>query len=642
MNPQAYISHFKELLDIERKEDLHQYREQVLKRSLQERQEKGLSWYPVHVKRVDVGLGEKLVLSLQRSPHPKPHAFQSGAAVVVFGMLSNQETGRTSGVVTKVHKDQMTVALGIEHLPDWLRESKLGIDLDFDDRTYKEMAAALDQLQEPKDHQRLGELRDTLLGQRTPEFHVWEGRYYHPYLNPSQQQAVQRCLEAKDVAIIHGPPGTGKTTTLVATIREILQREHQVLVCAPSNTAVDLLTDKCHQEGLSVLRIGNPARVDEDLHQLTLDGQIQAHPDYASLRQLRKDADKVRRQALKFKRKFDQAARQRRHQLLKEARETRDLAHKLEDYIIHQLLNQTQVICCTLAGSTNKILGRKRFHTVCIDEAAQALAPACWIPVLRSNRLILAGDHCQLPPTVKSMEAEKRGLGKTLFEHIVEAKPEVSVMLKEQYRMHEQIMGFSGRQFYRNELQASPSVKRWTLGSNFPPVEFVDTAGCGFEEHKHPETLSTFNPKEAQLLLRHLAMLLNQLHTEAPDAFEQDFSIGVIAPYKEQVRVLRNQLRASPMLAEFMPWISINTVDGFQGQERDVMYISLVRSNAKGEIGFLADIRRMNVAMTRARKKLVIVGDSATLGNHHFYQAFLDYVDEIGAYRSAWEYQEES
>ena len=273
-----------------------------------------------------------------------------------------------------------------------------------------------------------------------------------------------------------------------------------------------------------------------------------------------------------------------------------------------------------------------------IDEAAQALAPACWIPLLRSGRVIFAGDHFQLPPTVKSLEAAREGLSRTLMEYIVESRPEVAVMLDTQYRMHQDIMGFSGERFYEGNLKAHESVKFHQLGEGFEPVCFIDTAGCGFEERKNPETLSTSNPEEGLLLLKHLALLFNQIEAKIPDVLERPFSVGIIAPYKQQVRSIRDQLLDSPLLSSYTDYISVNTVDGFQGQERDVIYISLTRSNDKGEIGFLKDVRRMNVALTRARKQLVVVGDSATLGEHPFYAAMLTYMEKIGAYHTAWEW----
>jgi superfamily I DNA and/or RNA helicase len=552
-------------------------------------------------------------------------------------MYSEEEGGRINGVISQISKNSMKVNLGTENIPDWIDRTKIGVDLAFDDRTYRNMAHAIHTTIEAKKNSRLYELRELLLGDAVPDMHHWHVPHQVESLNESQNRALQQALEAKDMAIVHGPPGTGKTTTLVQIIREVALREPQVLVCAASNTAVDLLTLQCSEQGMAVLRLGNPARVDERLLPYTLDGSISGHPDYQALRKLRRDAEKIRTQALKHKRKFGSQERDRRRELLQEARELKQLARKLEDYILFQVINQSEVIISTLSGAGHSLLKGKRFGTLVIDEAAQALTPACLIPLQKVDRIIMGGDHHQLPPTVKSAEADKKGLSKTLFEWVMDHK-KVDTMLETQYRMNETIMGFSARRFYHNQLKADVSVAHHLLGPNFPALEFVDTAGCGFQEEQNPETRSTANPEEAQLLLKHLAMLFNQIEKEVPSVLENPFSVGIIAPYKQQVRTLRRQLQGSPMLLSYERFLTINTVDGFQGQERDVMYISLTRSNPKGEIGFLRDVRRMNVALTRARKKLVVIGDSATLGKNPFYDAFLSYAEEVNAYRSAWEW----
>jgi ATP-dependent RNA/DNA helicase IGHMBP2 len=642
-NSREKLSHLKVLLEIERQADLKQYRQLVLNRSLKERIKQGITWHPVELRRVGVGLGERVVLELERAPateQQKSGAFQVGSVVAVFGQQADREVGRSTGVISRLRAQTMHVMLSAEYLPDWMTDSRLGVDLEFDDRTYQEMQRAIDTVMDPPaKNTRLAELREILIGSKEPSFHEWNLTFETDRLNPSQNRAVQRVLTALDVAIIHGPPGTGKTTTLVECIRETCLHEHQVMVCAASNTAVDLLTLKCLEAGLEVLRLGNPARVDEELQLHTLDGSITEHPDYQALRKLRKDAEDARKRAHKYKRKYGTREQQKRRELLRDAREMKAMAHKLEDYIVHQLVNHTQVIACTLTGAAASVLGNKRFHSIFIDEAGQALEPACWIPIIRANRVIMAGDHCQLPPTVKSLEAGKEGLSRTLFEQVKEEK-HVDVMLEQQYRMHEQIMRFSGQQFYDNRLIADERVRQHVVGPGIEPLEFIDTAGCGFGETKHPQTLSTGNPEEANLLLRHLAMLFNRIQSQVPERLEQGLKVGIITPYKEQVRQLNQQLQNSPMLADFADHVNINTVDGFQGQERDVVYISLVRSNKRNQIGFLRDIRRMNVALTRARQKLVVVGDSATLGEHPFYRDFFDYVEGIGAYRSAWEFIE--
>lgn len=638
MNTKDRINHYLQLLKIEREEDRKQYQETVVKRSLKEQCEKGVTWYPLELKRMYIGTAERVVIEVERTTHlNQPHIFQSGSMVTLFGIEDNKQSGNLNGVVSSIKRNEMKIVLSTDDFPSWLSHVRMGVTLDFDDKTYKEMETALVQVREAKNNTRLADLREALWGQKEATFGKWSQPYANPKLNDSQCLAVQKTLTAEDVAIIHGPPGTGKTTTLVQAIKETVAREPQVLVCAPSNTAVDLLCRKCSEAGLKVLRIGNPARVDDEVQNQTLDARISQHNDFSALKKIRKEAENVRNRALKFKRNFGAEERRERRELMEEAAELKEHAHKLEEYILYQVLQDAQVIACTLTGAAHSILGKRRFHTVFIDEAAQALAPACWIPILKSDKVIFAGDHHQLPPTVKSFEAEKGGLSVTLFEEIMKNKA-VDVMLDTQYRMHKHIMFFSGKRFYDGKLIAHDSVKNRSLGAAFPPVEFVDTTGCGFDEKRNEETGSLCNPEEAQLLLKHLALLLNQMDAEIPEVFVPEFSIGIISPYKEQVQTLKEQINNSPFFERFMPFISINTVDGFQGQERDIIYISLVRANEHQEIGFLKDIRRMNVALTRARKKLVVIGDSGTLGEHGFYKDLLAFMDSIDAYKSAWEF----
>ncbi|MEM9982619.1 MAG: AAA domain-containing protein, partial [Bacteroidota bacterium] len=387
-----------------------------------------------------------------------------------------------------------------------------------------------------------------------------------------------------------------------------------------------LLVERLASKQIEVVRLGNPSRVSEHLLSFTLDAQVQAHQDFSRIKKLRKSAQEHQAMAAKYKRRFGPEERTQRRLLYAEARKISKEATSLEKFITDQVIEKAQVIACTLVGAAHALINALTYSTVFIDEAAQALEPACWIAISKAQRVIMAGDPFQLPPTVKSLEAAQKGLGKTLMEKLLEEKPETSTLLDLQYRMHELIMGFSNEQFYNSQLQAHESVKQTTLAlveqSLVAPVEFIDTAGCGFEEKIDPESLSTYNTEEADLLLKHLRTLLP--HTEA--------SVGIISPYKAQVNYLKEQL------SEAETRISIGTIDGFQGQERAIIYISLVRSNAEGQIGFLGDIRRMNVALTRAQKKLVVIGDSATLANHPFYQAFLAYIEKIDAYRSAWEW----
>jgi ATP-dependent RNA/DNA helicase IGHMBP2 len=620
------------LLKKEWEEDLRIYKQKALSRSLDDKKKEGICWYPVNLNKYYIGTGEKLTVELERTSElGQTHMLQSGQVVNFF---CNADGGQLqmSGVVHYVKKDMMKVILNTEDVPDWIDEGKLGVELLFDEASYREMQKAMRELLH-LEKGRTAELRDVLLGQRPAEFA--DNHFYEiPQLNKSQNEALNHALTAKDVAIIHGPPGTGKTTTMVQVIGQVLKNESQVLVCAPSNAAVDLLAEKLGAAGISVLRLGHPARVTEEVLDKTLDNRIGAHDSYKDLRGVRRKSEEYKRLALKYKRKFGPAEREQRNLLLAESRKMREEADQLEHYIIEDLLCSTQVIACTLVGSTHNLLNGKRFSSVFIDEAAQALEPACWIPILKADRVIFAGDHCQLPPTIKSLDAAREGLSQTLFEKCIE-RQKTGIMLRTQYRMHEQIMIFSSKQFYDESLEAHESVRQVLMFEQDLPLEFVDTAGCGFEEIRDRDSKSSYNREEGNLLLQHLQAYLKEVGEER--ILEERLKIGVISPYKAQVEFLSELLKAEDSLKPFKELLSIDTVDAFQGQERDIIYISLVRSNDQGEIGFLKDIRRMNVAMTRARKKLVVIGDSATLASDKFYDAFLEYVNQVGAYRSAYE-----
>ncbi|QNF35209.1 AAA family ATPase [Adhaeribacter swui] len=634
------------LLKIEQEEDLNQYKLKSTRSPISERKENGLCWYPIVITKTEIGFGSKVVVELERTQgKDQLHLFQTGKAAQIFSNASGAQghDGQVlTGVITSLKRNKLTLATTKEDLPDWIDEGKLGIDLTFDEMSYREMEIALRKVMDAE-KSRLAQLRDIVLGLEPARFRENKGYLPIPELNESQNQAVQNIELAKDVAIIHGPPGTGKTTTLVQAIMRTLQSERRLLVCAPSNTAVDLLIEKLAAQDINVIRIGNPSRVSDLLLEHTLDAQIMAHRDYKNIKLLRKNAEEYKSMAFQFKRKFGWEEREQRRLMKEESRRMLQEAENLERYIIEDLLDRVQVITCTLVGSANRVIRHLTYDTVFIDEAAQALEPACWIPITRANRVILAGDHCQLPPTVKSLEADKKGLSKTLFEKCIERQPEVAVMLKTQYRMHEQIMSFSNQQFYGGELTAHDSVAAADLEAFHEifagnlAVEFIDTAGCGFTEKAFFESSSVANPEEADLLLQHILHLLKDYDvTQMP---EHPLKIGIISPYRAQINYLKDEMEHQPQLADLQNrrLLSVGTVDSFQGQERDIIYISMVRSNDAGEIGFLADIRRMNVAMTRARKKLVIVGDSATLTRHPFYTDFLNYTESIGAYKSAWE-----
>ncbi|MBL7884855.1 MAG: AAA family ATPase [Bacteroidia bacterium] len=630
----------RQLLKIERDEDFKQYKERFSRNNINYRKQNGVTWYPIVITNVEIGLGEYLIIDIERtSNHNEPHQFSGGKIASLFSN-NYPDVHPINGTIKVINQNKLRLSLTIDDLPDWCDDGKLGINLLFDETSYKEMDIALEKVINASNN-RLAYIRDVMYGLKEPSFELAKSELYITGLNSSQNEAVQKIVAAKDVAIIHGPPGTGKTTTLVQAIRYTLNSEKQVLVCGPSNTAVDLLTEKLHREGINVLRLGNPARISEDVIRNTLDARMTVHDSYKDLKNYRKTADEYFRMAGKYKRTFGKADREQRQLLYIEARKILQEAKQLEDFILHEQFEKAQVIACTPVVSASRMMRDKQFSTVFIDEAAQALEPMCWIPISRSNRVIFAGDHFQLPPTVKSKTAEEKGLKETLMERSMNISNS-AIMLQTQYRMHEKIMRFSNEQFYNGKLQADISVKDAALSYDenepflFSPVEFIDTAGCGYNEFLNMESLSISNPEEATLLMNHLKQLIEQY--EQNNKHQRGINIGIISPYKEQVQHITEKIAEDEFLKMHSSHISIKTIDGFQGQERDVIYISLVRSNDSQEIGFLSDTRRMNVALTRAKKKLVVIGDSATFGNHPFYKSFLNTMEAIEAYKSAWEY----
>jgi ATP-dependent RNA/DNA helicase IGHMBP2 len=635
------LEKLQKLLKIERDEDYEQYRSFFSRNNISYRKQNGVTWYPVVITNTEIGLGEYIHIDVERTTnHNEPHQFSGGKMAALFSNAHN-DVSPLNGIIKVLGPNKIRLSLTIDELPDWCDDGKLGINILFDEAGYREMDNALKKVMNAGNN-RLAHLRDVMYGFKKPEFEKENTALKIDRLNDSQNAAVRKIVAAKDIAIIHGPPGTGKTTTLVQAIRETLKNEQQVLVCSSSNTAVDLLTEKLHREGINVLRLGNPARISEEVLMNTIDSKIAKHESYKDLKNYRKTADEYFRMAGKYKRTFGREERQQRQLFYNEARKLLSDARVLEDYILEDQFSKAQVIACTPVVSSNRMMRDRQFKTVFIDEAAQALEPMCWIPITRCQRVIFAGDHFQLPPTVKSKLAEAGGLKESLFEHCMHIN-DVSVMLNTQYRMHEKIMNFSNSKFYGSHLKAHESVKDSLLSydANEPllntPLDFIDTAGCGYNEMLNPESLSTSNPEEAQLLIRHLKLLLEQYYSAGRG---EAISIGVISPYKEQVQLLTTQIENDETFKKYPIRLAIKTIDGFQGQERDIIYISLVRSNDSKDIGFLSDIRRMNVALTRAKKKLVVIGDSATLSNHPFYKDFLDYADAVNAYKSAWVFME--
>ncbi|MDO9023313.1 AAA domain-containing protein [Zwartia sp.] len=643
------LRHVRALMQLEQKEDHAQFKLRNTSASIKERRRRGFTWYPITITKEDIGFGGKVVLEIERpASRQELHLFQVGKNASLFSDApahSASERPTLNGVITSVRRNKLLLVTTKEELPDWVFEGgKLGIDLTFDEVSYREMNNALSEVMGAYGN-RLAELRDILLGARQANFRAQktDDILYPNRLNDSQLIALHHVISAKDVAIIHGPPGTGKTTTLVHAILETVRRERRVLVCAPSNTAVDLLTEKLAERGVNVIRMGNPSRVSDLLLKHTLDARLMAHPSYSKMRAMRQTADQYRETANQRTRRIGYEEQQQRQLLKEEARMLFQAADELERVMTEDVIESVQIITCTLVGASNRNIRHLSFETVFIDEAAQALEPGCWIPIAKGKRIILTGDHHQLPPTVKSEQAAREGLRETLFEKCIKRQPDTARMLTVQYRMHEQIMGFSSERFYHGQLVAHQSVRHAGLDAYDPrfapdlPVEFLDTAGCGFLEVTIPESRSTANPEEANLLLARLTQLLASYdHAEHE---HKSLSIGVIAPYRAQINYLMDAIEENEDLNDLLlqRMLSVGTVDSFQGQERDIIAISLTRSNPHGDIGFLSDIRRMNVGMTRARRKLLLVGDSSTLSFNPFFVDLLNYVKRMGGYRRARE-----
>ena len=629
--PSQYFTNLLGLLKTERDADLRSYTELSQSASLADRRAAGLSWYPIAIRNTELTRGDYLSVEAERTTHQDlNHQLRFGASAVLFSN-HDPKNDRLEGVISFQNGNRCKINLRVDELPDWASNGKLGIELLFDDKSYEEMQAALKAAAKLATDEKDGRLVRILSGKEEPAFNSETAIFAAPQLNESQQESLYSILSARELAIVHGPPGTGKTTTLVQAVKALISQEgKQILVVGPSNTAVDLLTEKMADEGLNVLRVGNPARVSDKLMSLTLDSRTAAHASMKEVRALKKQANEYRNMAHKYKRNFGRTEREQRKALFDEAHKIIREVGKTEEYIQRDLISKAQVIAATLVGSNHYTVSALTYDTVFIDEAGQALEPACWIPILKAKKVVLAGDPFQLPPTIKSDEAARKGLSTTLLEKCIQRHPETVVLLEEQYRMNTAIMTYSSNIFYKSKLRAHDSVAEGRLFAGDQPVNFIDTAGCGFEEKA--EGTSTTNIDEAALLIRYLTSLLITLPGENLP------SVAVISPYKEQIHLLNELLENTGEMQPFKDRISVNTIDSFQGQERDIVCISLTRSNAEGSIGFLADIRRMNVAMTRARKKLIVIGDSATLARHPFYAGFIEYAEKAGGYQSAWEF----
>jgi superfamily I DNA and/or RNA helicase len=626
------------LLKQEWMEDLAQYKQKFLNSSLSEKKKAGITWHPVHLKKSKIGMGERLLVEVERLDSNYASAFNSGKSVSFFSTheSSNSSEDRVNGVINFVRQNTMTVTLQADELPEWMHGSKLGVDLLFDEASYREMEFAVKKVIS-SENKRVGEFKEILLGEKAAQFYDKQ-LPSKPNLNFSQNQACKLISNAKDVAVVHGPPGTGKTTTLVEAIQDSVISGESILVCAPSNAAVDLLVEKLIDRGIETLRLGHPARVEEKILNQTLDAKTAFHASYGDLKKLRKETDQSLKIAKQYKRNFGHEERAQRKLMFAEVSRLRDASKALEEYIQYDIFQRTKVFASTLVGASSYNFKGMEFDVVYIDEAAQGLEAATWIPILKAKKVVFAGDHFQLPPTIKSRQAAKEGLAETLFEKVITRKPQAAHMLELQYRMPEKIMGFSNQWFYKGDLKAAENTLIHTFEGE-DAIEWIDTAGSGYAEQVEEESLSTFNPEEARFACTYLTQLTERIGIS--NFREKGWTIGLIAPYGAQVRLLRRLILDEgdfPNLKSLGDLITIDTVDGFQGQERDLMMISLTRSNDGGEIGFLSEERRMNVALTRAKRKLVLIGDSSTLAQNPFFDGLLGYFEEHEGYRSVWEF----
>lgn len=612
------------LLRMEYEYEKEEFKRQTESMGIARKVKRGLCWYPLQVGRNYYNSLNQLVIEITRTEDKDiEHAFEFGRPVCFFrqGYNGDIQYLNFTATVSYADEERMVVVLpGAGALLDVQNSDRLGIQLYFDETSYRTMFEALEDVYRAKNN-RLAELRDTLLGTLPPRRReLYPVRF--PWLNSTQEEAVNKVLCAKDVAIVHGPPGTGKTTTLVESIYETLHRENQVLVCAQSNTAVDWIAEKLVDRGVPVLRIGNPTRVNDKMLSFTYERRFESHPAYTELWSIRKSIREMNGRVRKGNYSERESMRNRISRL-------RDRATELEILINEELFSSARVIASTLVSSNHRILNGRRFSTLFIDEAAQALEAACWIAICKAERVVLAGDHCQLPPTIKCIEAARGGLDYTLMEKIVTNKPNSVSLLKIQYRMNEAIVHFPSEWFYNNQLESAPEVRQRGILDYDTPMVWVDTSDFDFHEEFVGESFGRINKQEANLLLQELKNYILKIGESR--VINERIDFGLISPYKAQVQYLRNKIKSSNFFRPFRELITINTVDGFQGQERDVIFISLVRANENGQIGFLNDLRRMNVAITRARMKLVILGETKTLARHTFYRKLIEVINKVNA-----------
>ena len=609
------------LLRMEYECEKEEFKRQTETMGITRKIKRGLCWYPLLVGRSYYNSLNQLVVEVIRTEDKDiEHAFEFGRPVCFFQQEYDGKIHYMNFTATVSYADEERMVIVLPNAGALLEiqgTDRLGVQLYFDETSYHAMFEALEDVIRAKNN-RLAELRDTLLG--TLPVHqreLYPVRF--PWLNSTQEEAVNKVLCTKDVAIVHGPPGTGKTTTLVEAIYETLHRENQVLVCAQSNTAVDWISEKLVDRGVPVLRIGNPTRVNDKMLSFTYERRFESHPAYTELWGIRKSIREMNGRIRK-------GSHIERENMRNRISHLRDRATELEILINEALFSSTRVVASTLVSSNHRILNGRRFSTLFIDEAAQALEAACWIAIRKADRVIFAGDHCQLPPTIKCIEAARGGLDHTLMEKVVANKPISVSLLKVQYRMNESIMRFPSEWFYNNQLESAPEIRQRGILDFDTPMIWIDTSEMECHEEFVGESFGRINKPEANLLLQELESYIQKIGENR--VLDEQIDFGLISPYKAQVQYLRNKIKSSSFFRRFRPLITVNTVDGFQGQERDVIFISLVRANESGQIGFLNDLRRMNVAITRARMKLVILGNATTLTKHTFYHKLMEYIQK--------------
>ncbi len=617
-----------EALTLERDAHAERFRTLTTQAPVRQRVAEGVAWFPVKIRETGYGFGEYPYVVVERMGTSTAHQLTGGKPCQIFS-VSGTDQQTANGTLHWVTGNVAHVILRDNEHPDWLDQGKIGVQLTFDASGFKDMTEALRVCSDAADN-RVAHLRDILFDAKEPTFRPQSTYLPGTELNESQNAAVDLALRANDLAVIHGPPGTGKTTTLVEIIKRLSQREKPVLVCAPSNAAVDLLTERCAAAGLDVVRLGNLARIDPSVTQHTLGERWKNHPMAGEIKDLRKRADEFRRMALKYKRSFGRSEMEQRKLLLQESRSIITDVRRMEKQITDLIVDGADVVTATLVASRNEEIRGRHFSAAVIDEAGQSLDPALCIPLLRAERVILAGDPHQLPPTVIEQRAAAV-LGSTLLERIVATKPQAVCLLTEQYRMNHVIMQFSNNAFYGGKVTAHASVEERTVPAGAPLAEsmhLIDTSGRGWDEESGEGAESLANPGEARCAIEVLSQIaaLEEAST---------LTVGLISPYRGQVRYC-SQLIPTDLRGRFAEF-SIDTVDSFQGSECDIVVISLVRSNPDAEIGFLRDVRRMNVAITRAKCKLVIIGDGSTVAAHPFYRDLWQYVEANGTLRSAWE-----